>query len=172
MVRAARLISLSISALVVIVNACAGIAENDPREGRAGRAGGAADASVDARGGAGGAGGSIDSGSAIDRCMVPLAGKSCNLAGCHGAQMASAGLRLTEDVVMEPASLVDRPNAGDMNGCAAGMFKLIDRAEPEKSLLYRKVTGTPPCGVKMPVGPALTSAETACILSWIKSAVK
>jgi hypothetical protein len=52
------------------------------------------------------------------------------------------------------------------------MFKLIDRAEPEKSLLYRKVLSPAPCGAKMPVGPALTSAETACVLSWIKSAVR
>ena len=104
--------------------------------------------------------------------MVPLANKSCNLAGCHGANMPSAGLRLTEDVVTQPAALVDRLNAGDPNGCAAAMFKLIDRAEPEKSLLYRKVTGSPPCGVKMPVGPALSTAETACILSWIKSAAR
>ena len=171
MVRAARVMSLSISALVVAVNACTGVADNEPR-GHAGRGGGGAgDASADATGGAG-AGGSPDGAITIDRCMVPLATKSCNLAGCHGAQMPSAGLRLTEEVVTAPASLVDRWNAGDANGCAPGMFKLIDRAEPEKSLLYRKVTGTPPCGVKMPVGPTLTPAETACILSWIKSAVR
>jgi len=165
--------SLSLSSLVVIVNACTGVAGNDAPEGRAGRGGSAPrDGSTDATSGAGGTGGSSDGGIVIDRCMVALANKSCSLPGCHTETMASAGLRLTEDVVMQPASLVDRPNAGDPNGCAAGMFKLIDRTEPEKSLLYRKVTGVPPCGVKMPVGPALTNAETACILSWVKSAVR
>ena len=174
--RAARVMSLAFSFLVVVVNACSGVADNDPREGRAGRGGGGgapADGSADARGAMGGAGGSSsDSGSDIDQCLVPLANKSCNLAGCHGASMPAAGLRLTEDVVTRPAALVDRLNAGDPNGCVASMWKLIDRAEPEKSLLYRKVTGSPPCGVKMPVGPALSTAETACILSWIKSAAR
>jgi uncharacterized membrane protein YgcG len=81
-----------------------------------------------------------------------------------------AGLVLTETVLTQPGPLlVDRPNQGVAGGCEPGMFKLIDSAEPEKSLIYTKLS-TPPCGSKMPVVPPyLTATELACVLSWIKS---
>jgi hypothetical protein len=81
-----------------------------------------------------------------------------------------AGLVLTETVLTQPGPLlVNKLNMGVTGGCEPGMFKLIDSAEPEKSLLYTKLT-MPPCGTKMPVVPPyLTATEAACVLSWIKS---
>jgi hypothetical protein len=81
-----------------------------------------------------------------------------------------AGLVLTETVLTQPGPLlVDKANMGVAGGCEPGMFKLIDSAEPEKSLIYMKLS-TPPCGSKMPVVPPyLTATEVACVLSWIKS---
>lgn len=166
------MISTSLGVLV-LVNGCAGVADNEALGNGAGRGGASGDGGrSDGTSSNGDAAGSRDAGGGIDPCMVPLANKSCNLAGCHAATMTAAGLRLTEDVIAQPSALVDRANTGDPGGCGAGMFKLIDRSEPEKSLLYRKVSSLPPCGAKMPVGPALSASETACVLSWIKSAIR
>jgi hypothetical protein len=81
-----------------------------------------------------------------------------------------AGLVLTDTVLTQPEPLlVNRPNMGEMGGCEAGKFKLIDGAEPEKSLIYTKVT-MHPCGTKMPIlPPYLTATEADCVLRWIKS---
>jgi hypothetical protein len=81
-----------------------------------------------------------------------------------------AGLVLTETVLTQPGPLlVDKVNMGVVGGCEPGMFKWIDSAEPEKSLIYTKLTA-PPCGTKMPILPPYVSAtEAACVLSWIKS---
>jgi hypothetical protein len=161
---------LSLRGLVAlpIVSGCVGEL-TDEQKARAG--GGSADGSN--TGGAGGAGGASGAGGAgkggLDLCVVPLMNKSCNVLGCHSASRPAGGLDLTEAAITQPASLVDKINAGDPTGCQASMFKLIDSREPEKSLIYRKLTPPAPCGASMPVGPALAATETACVLRWIKS---
>jgi hypothetical protein len=96
--------------------------------------------------------------------------KSCALTGCHGGTSPSAGLFLTDDALRQAKdTLVDKTNKGMMPGCPAGMYKLIDKAQPEKSLLYTKLTATPPCGDRMPSGGTVNSAELSCMLNWIKS---
>ena len=129
-----------------------------------------------AGGGASGSGGAT--GANPEACMVALVGtKQCALVGCHGAgSMPAAQLVLTESVIRQPKDqLVDKMNKGNhgaASSCPAGSHKLVDTAQPEKSLLYTKLTAQPPCGGRMPGGEPLTEAEMSCVLNWIKSIPK
>ena len=50
-------------------------------------------------------------------------------------------------------------------GCAS---TLADPANPEASLIYQKLSPTPPCGSPMPLArPSLSDEDTACVLAWI-----
>ena len=50
---------------------------------------------------------------------------------------------------------------------------LIDPTTPTASVLYTKLTPTPPFGARMPlVGAPLSDADIACVLSWIESSTK
>jgi len=173
-------------ALPIVSVTCAGDLTEEEKEpfrtagkGGASSGGAAAAAGEGGPGGSGASGGSAGSagsagsggGSSLDLCVVPLfKSRLCSNDGCHGGMLVQAGLVLTETVLTQPEPLlVNRPNMGATGGCEAGIFKLIDSAEPEKSLIYTKLS-TPPCGSKMPiVPPYLTATEAACVLSWIKS---
>jgi hypothetical protein len=65
---------------------------------------------------------------------------------------------------------LDKPNKGMSGACTAGVAKLIDKAQPEQSLLYTKLMPQPTCGTRMPTASgALTAPEMACVLDWIKA---
>jgi hypothetical protein len=100
--------------------------------------------------------------------MAPLMTAKCSLSGCHGGPTVVAGLDLSAATIAAPQMLVDKLNKGDMTGCAASVGKIIDSQKPEQSLIYIKVT-TPTCGAKMPPSGPLATAETTCVLNWIKS---
>ncbi|MET0593528.1 MAG: hypothetical protein ABW133_12570 [Polyangiaceae bacterium] len=137
-----------------------GAGGTDPAGGTGGSTGGAGGAT----GGAGGAGGGM-----LDPCMAPLMTSKCSMVGCHGGSIQSAGLDLSPAVINAPQSLVDKANRGDpAGGCGASVGKIIDSQRPEQSLIYTKVT-TATCGVAMPPTGKLATAETSCILNWIKS---
>lgn len=117
--------------------------------------------------GAGGVAGlpAAGSGTALADAAVPcdfrgLVQMKCGNATCHGAPASSTGLNLTS------ASLATRVEG--RKGVSACTDKLlIDKAQPEQSLLYLKVNGTS-CGTRMPLGGTLTASEQACFLSWIE----
>jgi hypothetical protein len=47
---------------------------------------------------------------------------------------------------------------------------LVMPGKPESSLFYLKLTGTPPCGVRMPNGGnAFTEAQLEMVRSWISA---
>jgi hypothetical protein len=53
---------------------------------------------------------------------------------------------------------------------AAGGGVLVNPKRPETSVLYTKLTPTPPFGSRMPtVGGPLDDATTACVLGWVKT---
>ena len=96
--------------------------------------------------------------------------KNCSIVGCHAGSNPAAQLLLTDDALRQAKdSLIDKPNKGAMPGCGAGMQKLIDKAQPEKSLLYTKLLAQPPCGERMPNGGSVSDAQLSCVLAWIKS---
>ena len=54
--------------------------------------------------------------------------------------------------------------------CAQGGGLLIDPAEPSRSVLYEKLTPTPPFGARMPLGKApLDPVTLACVLAWVSA---
>ncbi len=46
---------------------------------------------------------------------------------------------------------------------------LVDPANPDASVLFTKVTSTPPFGRQMPLGASLAPADQGCVQSWVVS---
>jgi hypothetical protein len=91
----------------------------------------------------------------VARIFVP----SCGGTGCHGATGPQQDLDLVSPGVA--ARVVGVPGIG----CTA---ILADPANPEASLIYQKLSPTPPCGSPMPLArPALSDEDAACVLAWI-----
>ena len=84
---------------------------------------------------------------------------SCGGTGCHGSIAPQQDLDLVSDGVA--SRVVGVPG----KGC---LVTLADPASPEASLIYEKLSATPPCGAPMPLArPPLSSADAACVLDWI-----
>jgi len=117
-----------------------------------------------AGGAAGMAGGSMGTGGGAGcpmACMIIMT----KCATCHqmtgGAGMldlmtANPGMRLKD---------MKSPNV------ACSGKALIDSASPMASLLYTKVTATPPCGARMPIGSMLSDSEITCMQQWVANPV-
>jgi hypothetical protein len=88
---------------------------------------------------------------------------SCGTAGCHAADSPAAGLDLASADVL-----------GRLSGTMAqGGGVLVDPSAPEASVLYTKLTSSPPFGSRMPQsGAALDDATVACVLTWIETSTK
>ncbi|HYQ44209.1 MAG TPA: hypothetical protein VER11_19640 [Polyangiaceae bacterium] len=94
-------------------------------------------------------------GDVVARIFVP----SCGGTGCHGATGPQQDLDLVSPGVAERVVGVSGI------GCSA---ILADPANPEASLIYQKLSPTPPCGSPMPLArPALSDEDVACVLTWI-----
>ena len=142
---------LTLSALAVAL-ACAGCPGNLENAWQWTTEGGASDADVEA-----GApeidGGCGDVPSTI---FVPL----CGMAGCHSTADKTQSLDLQAP---DPASRL-------VGKCAVGGGILVDPQHPTQSVLYEKMTLTPPFGSRMPLGGTpLTDAQMACVVAWISA---
>ncbi len=84
--------------------------------------------------------------------------QSCALAGCHDSMTKTEGLDLQSPGVA--ARLV-----GVM--AVEGPGLLIDPTNPSQSVVYEKLTATPPFGLRMPTTMALDDATIQCVLSWV-----
>ena len=83
----------------------------------------------------------------------------CGGSGCHGATAPQQGLDL------ESPDVATRVVGVPAVSCAA---TLANPADPATSFLYTKLAVKPPCGAQMPLArPPLSSADAACVLSWI-----
>ena len=102
----------------------------------------------------------LDSGSTIpqlDKCAVDLFAAKCTT--CHGKEsqqidLISAGVE---------ARLLDQ--ISETTQCKD--FVLVDTAGGD-SLLVDKLKADPPCGLRMPLGDALSDTEVACVEGWVK----
>jgi len=164
--RAATLASSLVLGALLLV-ACPGTLDDKQRflvdAGSAGKVGTAgtgggddAAAPSDAGSDAGDAGPNLGPcGNVVERIFEP----SCGGTGCHGATGAQQGLDLVSAGVAQ--RVVGVPGIG----CSA---TLADPANPEASLIYTKLSPTPPCGSPMPLArPALSDEDVACVLAWI-----
>jgi len=94
-------------------------------------------------------------GDVVTRIFVP----SCGGTGCHGAVAAQ------QDLDLVSPGVASRVVGVVGTGCAS---TLADPANPEASLIYQKLSPTPPCGAPMPLArPALSDQDAACVLAWI-----
>lgn len=50
---------------------------------------------------------------------------------------------------------------------ACTMQPLADSANPSASFFLKKLTATPGCGSRMPLGTPLSDADTACLTEWL-----
>ncbi len=126
------------------------------------RGGGGADGGG-TTGSVGGAGGGSGGGSGC-ASPPPSFGTTCSVSGCHAAITPAGGLDLASpNIVMRLSGKKAMGGAG----------LLIDPTTPAASVLYTKLTATPPFGSRMPlVGGPLSDPDIACVLSWIESEVK
>jgi hypothetical protein len=99
-----------------------------------------------------------DGGGAACPVIPDLFAQACSSAGCHGQVDKIQGLDLQSPNV-----------ASRLVGVRAmGGGLLLDPANPNQSVIYTKLTPTPPFGARMPSGkPALDDATVACVLSWV-----
>jgi hypothetical protein len=119
--------------------------------------------------------GSGGSGAVADQiaCMQTIVGKTCGNAGCHGKEPAN-GLILTAESVQDGSKFIDKAGQGtaDDKSCGMGGYKWINKAMPEQSLIYTKVSTTAPCGQPMPqAGTRLNTTQKKCVLDWINYSI-
>jgi hypothetical protein len=96
-------------------------------------------------------------GDVVTRIFIP----SCGGTGCHGAVGPQQDLDLVSPDVA--SRVVGVPGTG--TGCVS---TLADPTNPEASLIYQKLSPTPPCGSPMPLArPPLSDEDVACVLAWI-----
>jgi hypothetical protein len=102
------------------------------------------------------------SGSGCGDPTVSLFPSSCAAPGCHDSSIPQAGLDLQSPGL--PGRLVGKMASG-------GPGVLIDPGgDPDKSVLYLKLTSMPPYGLQMPeIGQKLDDAEMACMRAWVSS---
>jgi hypothetical protein len=118
------------------------------------------EAALDGAAGSKGADGSAGAdagpcGDVVARIFVP----TCGGTSCHGADAPQQGLDLVSP------GLASRVVGVAAKGCAV---MLADPADPEGSLIYQKLSPTPPCGAPMPLArPPVSRADAACVLAWI-----
>jgi len=87
---------------------------------------------------------------------------SCTASACHSAQSQQANLDLQSPGL--PKRLVNKPAHG-------GPGYLIDASNPAQSVLYTKLTATPPFQFQMPLGALpLSTDEMSCLLGWVQAA--
>jgi hypothetical protein len=94
-------------------------------------------------------------GDVVARVFAP----NCGGSGCHGANAPQQDLDLVSPGVA--SRVVGVPG----KGCSV---TLADPTDPAGSLIYQKLSPSPPCGAPMPLArPALSRADAACVLAWI-----
>jgi len=94
-------------------------------------------------------------GDVVARIFVP----TCGGTSCHGSQAPQ------QDLDLVSPGLASRVVGVAAKGCSV---MLADPADPEGSLIYQKLSPTPPCGSPMPLArPPLSRADAACVLAWI-----
>jgi hypothetical protein len=94
-------------------------------------------------------------------CLTALFAAKCATSACHGAgapqvDLVSSGVEMR--VVGKPSSAT---------GQCVG--KTLVSTNGSASLLADKVSATPPCGSKMPLGGSLSDTDLACLDGWVST---
>lgn len=118
-------------------------------------------------GGTGGSGPAADantfSGIYRDIISTRCAGPVCHSGGSTGG---SLNFTMGADASSVRTGLINRAASG--SECTSSGSSLVVPGSPDTSLLYLKLTDTPPCGSRMPPTGALAPADLARIRTWIQ----
>ncbi|MCC7381204.1 MAG: hypothetical protein IT384_05205 [Deltaproteobacteria bacterium] len=88
----------------------------------------------------------------------------CGTAGCHAPPSPQSGLDLASEGLNE--RVMDVVSA---SGLCPGQSYVVPGV-PEQSLIYTKMTGTPPpCGTPMPPGVMLVPEDVQAVHDWIEA---
>ena len=113
----------------------------------------------------GGAGSGGGGGATLTQVAALFDSKSCGT--CHAlapAPAANGGLQFDPKNKASIAALVGKSSSA---GTCGGMTYVV-AGQPGSSLLYKKLTASPGCGLRMPQGLApLSDSEIATVNSWI-----
>jgi hypothetical protein len=97
----------------------------------------------------------------------------CSGSNCHSPDHESGGTSLVL-VDVDPDSLVGKEATYDGvlaggKGCPEEHEKIIDTANPENSLIIKKLEGRQTCGLSMPyTGVKLRKESKQCLLDWVR----
>ena len=87
---------------------------------------------------------------------------SCTTSTCHSSRAQQGNLDLESPGL--PQRLLNLQASG-------GPGLIIDTKNPDQSVIYTKVTATPPFKFQMPLGaPPLSADEVTCIQQWVHAA--
>jgi hypothetical protein len=89
----------------------------------------------------------------------------CADSSCHGGGSGGAGKLDFTSREKAYAALVDQTAQGPE--CNDSGLQRVEPADPTVSLLFLKLGDKPPCGARMPIGPALSAEDTKKIKDWI-----
>ncbi len=149
------------SACLALAAATAGCPTSLEDPGRSGGNDGASGTDSGAGGEDGGGTGSVlgEGGACPD--IPRFLAATCTASSCHNASDEAQGLNLqSPDVTSRLVSVMATEGPG----------VLVDPSAPGASILYLKLTASPPFGAQMPLGQKpLPEAMTACVLDWIES---
>jgi len=91
------------------------------------------------------------------RCAGPV---------CHGGSSAGGSLNVTGATASAArGTLIGRAASG--SECASSGLPLVTPGQPDKSLLYLKLTDMPQCGSRMPPTGGLSAADVERVRAWI-----
>ena len=95
---------------------------------------------------------------------------NCMAGFCHGGEPSSAGNGNLQIIFGEKDmaynNLVNAESTSE--ACGDSGMKLVEPGDPSNSLLMVKLFEDPPCGMRMPIGPALQDTQVNQILEWIE----
>lgn len=106
---------------------------------------------------------------------APAAGAGCAMAcniimtRCGTCHTGGAGAQGMLDLVA-PGLGTRIVNAKSASTMCSGMT-LVDPQAPANSLLIKKLSDPPPCGLRMPIGQPLMPEEISCIQQWMVNPV-
>jgi hypothetical protein len=117
--------------------------------------------------GSGGAAGSASESASFSAIYADILSKRCAGPVCHSGSSTGGSFNVMAGATASAvrSSLLGKAASG--SECASSGLSLVTAGQPDKSLLYLKLTDMPPCGSRMPPTGALTAPELDRVRTWI-----
>lgn len=121
----------------------------------------------DDSGSPGGGAGSGASAATLTQVAAIFEAKNCGTCHMAAPSTVNGGLQFDPKNKASIAALVGKSSTGSNGSMCSGMMYIV-AGQPNSSLLYKKLTATPGCGMRMPQGGTpLSETELSTVGSWI-----